>query len=131
MTATTTDPKALQLDTCSHEQDERRVRACISACAGLTTEALEGGIIHKMLTSLASANDALDVIAARAAQNIPDGFIPMTERLPLIGEDHQQVIEKRGETITVLAWRYPPAPAVTGAEPDTVAGRVERAQVAP
>ncbi|PRH31196.1 hypothetical protein [Burkholderia multivorans] len=84
-----------------------------------------------MLTSLASANDALDVIAARAAQNIPDGFIPMTERLPLIGEDHQQVIEKRGETVTVLAWRYSPAPAVTGAEPDAVAGRVERAQVAP
>lgn len=129
MTATSTNPTMT-------EQDERRTNACIAACAGLTTEALEGGIIQKMLISLTSANEALDACAARAAQHIPDGFIPLTERLPLMGEDHQQLIEKRGESVAVIAWRYPPG----GGSPSTVppapqeramADEIERVQVTP
>ncbi|EPS1221719.1 hypothetical protein ACVBR5_000950 [Burkholderia cenocepacia] len=136
MTATSTNPETLQPATRVHEQDERRARACINACAGLTTEALEGGIIQKMLISLTTANDALDAHAARAARGIPDGFIPVTERLPFMGEDLQQIIEKRGESVAVLAWRYLPAVDALPAEPDasrerTATDRVERTQVTP
>ncbi|AJX59813.1 hypothetical protein [Burkholderia pseudomallei] len=115
MTAESTIPK-------TPEQDERRVRACLSACAGLSTEALENGIVRKMLGSLESASHALDAWAASAEQHIPPGFVSIAERLPLMGEDHQQIVEKRGESITLIAWRYPPAPSGGTATNEAPAG---------
>lgn len=89
-----------------------RIDACLRACAGLSTEALNNGVIHQMISSLDKANGALEVWASRAESRIPEGFIPVIIGVPQIGEDHQQIIEKHGEKVTLIAWRPIPVDSI-------------------
>ncbi|WP_042298937.1 hypothetical protein [Paraburkholderia kururiensis] len=103
-------------DVVTREADEERIAACLEACAGLSTEALKNGVIHKMISTLDSANNALEQWAAMAIAGVPAGFTPVIVGLPQIGQDHQQIIEKRGSEISVIAWR--PIPGESVGSPD-------------
>jgi hypothetical protein len=99
--------------------DAERIDACLRACAGLSTEALNNGVIRQMIDSLQRANEALDVWASRANARVPEGFIPVIIGVPEIGDDHQQIIEKRGDQLTVVAWRAIPADSICSPNDDS------------
>ncbi len=56
--------------------DERRIQACLAACEGLTTEALEAGLVHDVFEEFALLQTALALAADIAEQgNNPAHYI--------------------------------------------------------
>ncbi len=45
-------------------RQDRRARACVRACIGLSTEALEAGVVKNMLIALIHINQAMRHLAA-------------------------------------------------------------------
>ena len=41
-----------EVETLAHYEDQRRQAACIKACEGIPTEALEAGVVRRMLSAL-------------------------------------------------------------------------------
>lgn len=67
----------------SHLQEnlDRRYLAALNACQGISTEALEGGVVKELLEATKAQHQALDILFVRLIE-LDKNFLPSKSGLP-------------------------------------------------
>lgn len=72
---------------CIHADDMRRIVACVNACAGFKTEAIEAGVVNP-----AAQEQALDTLRARVAEL--EAKLKVAEERTEYGWKNVEILEK-------------------------------------